>query len=537
MERNSIQVKGGWEYDHYFPRAKGGSHTKKRGATVADTIVFIPKVVRSSHWQARRFAHEVIKADTLIQTCKNIYDFCFQYIAYKKDEAGTEQIRTFARTWRDRHNFNSKGEPSGVDCDCYATFISCILFVLKVPHTFRITKNDQAYFQHIYVIVPIGNGHYITLDPVVTKFNIEAPFYEKYDKIMDLQLLDGVEGFDPYQKPNAFNNTLHSQADFNPDLNGLDAISDDEAVMGLGRLFKRKSSSNSNEEKKTFGQKLVKGINAVNKFNPATALVRAGVLVSMKINMLKIPSELKYTYLSNEAAQNAGVDMGKFSRMKNVREKLEDLFFIAGGNKDNLKKSILTGKGNRGGEVALSGYENDLDRANNHLNGLNAIGANTKISDVIGADILKDEGINGYDGYHSEANINGLGQLAEPATGTAIAAAGSILTVIAGMIKTIGSIVPKKHQKAVDDNENENTTSDNSSEKQINESSPSSNTDSKENEAKQQSENSIQNPIQNPIQNSIQNIGEKIKTYTPNLNQKLYLLARINLQLIIDKLP
>lgn len=123
VRRETVLVKPGFEYDHYFPKAKLSSITKKKGATVSDTLLLIPAVVHSTLFHTKRFAHEVIKADTLEETCRRLWHFVYEHIAYKKDEDGKEQIRSPARTWHDRHNTDETGEPMGVDCDCYSVFL------------------------------------------------------------------------------------------------------------------------------------------------------------------------------------------------------------------------------------------------------------------------------------------------------------------------------------------------------------------------------------------------------------------------------
>jgi hypothetical protein len=107
MQRESLQVKSGFEFDHYFPKAKLITITKKKGATVADTLQLIPAVIRETLFHTKRFANEVIKADTLEKTCRNLWQFVYDHIAYKKDEDGKEQVRSPARAWHDRHNVDA----------------------------------------------------------------------------------------------------------------------------------------------------------------------------------------------------------------------------------------------------------------------------------------------------------------------------------------------------------------------------------------------------------------------------------------------
>lgn len=477
MTREELKVKSGIEYDHYFPKAMGGTETQKKGATVSDTIRFIPKVVKETEWQTKRFANEVIKADNLYNTCKNLWEFVFNHIAYRKDEDGKEQVRSPARAWRDRH--------SGVDCDCYTVFISSILSNLKIKHVLRITKYGEDHFQHIYPIVPLANGKYITIDCVVKQFNYEEPYTEKKDTTMDLEYLNGTTS-----APNKENQ-------YSEDLMGM--MGEREAMMELGKLFKRKASSSGSSggakkglfQRKTAEQKkerrakvkkfLNKGLHLTNRFNPATATLRAGILASMKLNFMKIASELKYTYLTDEEASKRGLDMGRFPKMKRVREKLEKLFYGAGGKPENLKKAILTGKANKDKSIPVNGlgyapYEN--------VDGLHE---DLPLSQLLGSSMYSSEGMNEVNG------LGEVGELGEPATAATIAAATTVLTTIVALIKSVGSLVPKKKGNANSENsssgENNSASENNSSSESGSSSENNSSESSNDNSSNQSSEN------------------------------------------------
>lgn len=504
MTREELQVKSGIEYDHYFPKAMGGSETKKKGATVADTIRFIPQVVHETKWQTKRFANEVIKADSVYQTCKNLWEFVFNHIAYKKDEDGKEQVRSPARTWRDRHNFDEQGNLSGVDCDCYTVFISSILSNLKIKHVLRITKYEEDHFQHIYPIVPMGNGQYITIDCVVKQFNYEEPYTEKKDTAMDLEYLNGVSDT---------SNKQNKDAD---DLLGM--MNEKDALMELGKIFKRKSSSGG--QRKTSEQKqaqrakvkkfLSKGLHVTNRLNPATATLRAGILAAMKINFMKIGSELKYTYLTDEQANQRGLDMVRFPKMKRVREKLEKLFYGAGGKAENLKKAILTGRANKDKSIPLNGlgyvpYEN--------IDGLNE---DMPLSQLLGSNMYASEGMN---------EVNGLGELGEPATAATIAAATTVLTTITALIKSVGSLVPKKKANANSENgsNSESSQENNSSENGSSESGGSENnysSQSQSNNSSSEESGSENNSENNSSSDNETTNGNSKKSSSSNLPAK-----------------
>jgi len=421
--RETVKVKSGAEFDHLFPKAMLTTMTKKEGATVADTIRFIPQVVRETLFHTEKIA-KVLKRNTVYETCKAIWQFVYDHIAYRKDEDGKEQIRSPARAWHDRKY--------GVDCDCYTVFISSILSNLKIRHILRITKYKEDHFQHIYPIVPLSDGSYITIDCVVRHFDYEETYSEKKDTKMDLEYLNGV----------------NDSSNKNIDAVELIGIYDDrEAMAELGRLFKRKGGEPKQKSggfKQIFKKGAIKeaykkgGIKAIakmgfhitNRLNPATVLIRNGILIALKTNMFKIAQRLRYAYLSNEEAQKRGIDMGKFERLKKVKDKLQGIFYGAGGIPENFQKAILTGRGNRDKQVSGLGYIAD------DMSGLDKY---SSTEELLGSDIYQSEEL---------SQLNGLG---EPYSAAAsVTAATTILTAIAGLLKGIGNILPKKDKGAKD---------------------------------------------------------------------------------------
>lgn len=413
--RETIRVKSGKEYDELFPRAMLTTISKKEGATVADTLRFIPQVVRETLFHTERIA-QVLKGDDVRETCRNIWQFVYDHIAYKKDEDGKEQVRSPARAWHDRGNIQ------GVDCDCYTVFISSILSNLKIRHKLRITKYKEDRFQHIYPIVPLSDGTYITIDCVVRNFNYEEPYSEKKDTNMDLEYLNGVNDTGNYKNIDTL------------DLVGI--FDDNQAMSELGKLFRRKAkgggSSEGGSEEGGGGKKkgklknlLKKGLHLTNILNPATATIRAGVLLSAKLNVMKIGERLKWSYLSDEAAKSKGLDMGKFAKLKRIREKLEKIFYGMGGKPENLKKAILTGKGNKSKEVSGMGAVYDP---------LDGLDETSDASAILGTDMYHDE-LSGVQDDFGELGV---------VTATAIASATGVIGAIAALLKSVGSIFPKK---------------------------------------------------------------------------------------------
>ena len=445
MEANQKRnIQSGERYSHLFPVAINTTATIRKDANVYHTVAFIPTVVQETLSHTKKIA-ATLKGNCIYETCSNIWQFVYKHIAYKKDKDGYEQIRSPARAWHDRF--------TGVDCDCYSVFISSVLSNLNIPHTLRITKYNHAYFQHIYPVVPTKTG-YIIIDCVTEKFDYEVPFSEKKDYPMDLQYLNGFDG-----NPSLYN-----------DPNDLHYMRAGNGMEELGKIIQQRFSAQRKKpalavsknrtlikspmrnkkpgaamplplNKKTKGIKKV--INKVNKVNPATIALRNGILVSMKLNIKNVAGRLRWTYLSPQDAQKKGIIPEKFQKLIATRLRLENILYKAGGKPDNLRKAILSGKGNKDRAVnGLDGFDGMIQYMNEY----------TPLDQLLGADIHYSENIEGMEGF---------GELGEPITLASIAAASGVIAGIVGMLKQVGDIFQKKSKASVDFDEVKNEQADN----------------------------------------------------------------------------
>jgi len=393
-----VKIRSLEPYRHLFPKARVIDKTVKMGASVSDTVEVIPEIVRKTAWQVKNFVKQELDGLPLEEACKKLWWWVKLHIKYKKDDRGKEQVRSPRRLIHD-------GEG---DCDCMTTFIHCCLHVLGVKKLIRrITEYDNlGYFQHIYTLVPYKNK-FIIMDTVWNDFNKEKKYTKKEDYTMELQFLDGI-------------------GENNETLIGIDAqdlFGNNDELSELGRLLKKKTPEQKaakKEKRKKFGKKLLNVVNKVNKLNPATALLRAGILASMKLNVMKIAEKIKWGYATPEYAQSKGMDMSKYDKVKKVLQKTEQIFYVSGGNPKNLRKAILTGRGNRNHEVA----------------GVDGYSEQTELSQLLG-DIYADEFVHGMEGF---AGPEGLGVV----TAAAVGAASTAMGTLAALLKSIGSLFPKK---------------------------------------------------------------------------------------------
>ncbi|MGV6861010.1 MAG: hypothetical protein ACWA41_04515 [Putridiphycobacter sp.] len=420
MKTGKRHIKNGHEFNHLFPKVKGEFQTIKKFAQLDDTIHLMKNVVATTLTDTLALSKR-LTGTTLKQTCSNIWHFCFNHLQYTKDELGKEQVRRPARTWQDRKQ--------GVDCDCMSVFIGSILSNLNIPFSFRITKYTSDEFEHVYVIVPTEN-EVIILDAVVHAFNREVQYTTKKDISMELQYLNGIndghlatDDFDDFDEiiENDFPMDAQSLI-MEEDLLGLEGRWSDKRKAKKEARKAKRAEIKTLPKKQRLKARLKQGLHVINKVNPATGLLRLGILASMKLNVMQVASKLRYGYWSDAEAKRNHMDMGKFLLLKRIREKMEKIFFGAGGKTENLKKAILSGKGNRDRKVILNGLGEVIP----------AIYDEDELRTILGDELYEDEKI--------EDGINGLGVVA---TSAAIAAASGVVGTIATLIKKLGSLLKK----------------------------------------------------------------------------------------------
>jgi hypothetical protein len=424
------QIASAEAFEKYFTKPSGINEGIKRNSKLTDTINFLPKAIQASKHQVRLFCKHELNQSTVYDVCYTLWHWLYSHIPYHKDDEGKEQIRSPRRSFYDRTR--------GIDCDDYTVFISSCLCELKIPHVLVVAKYTQKNgYQHIYPIVPTSNGNYITMDCVTDKFNYEVPPLETLQKNMDLEFLDGIDA-NPNKKENTY------------EVSGIDAEDLLQGYEDMGELGKRLrdtkiaqkvKGSFQNMEKSKVYTKLRQGVHAINRVNPATALLRAGILASLKLNIMNVAGQLRYGYLSNEQAQAKGFDTDKFIRLQGIKNRLQKIFYGAGGKEENFKIAILTGRGNKNKEVMAGlGYIDER-----------AYSQDNRLSQVLG-----------LESYQSEMqDIQGVEGLGEPATGAAIAAATTVMTAIAGLLKGIGNLRKKSSPNGSDNTEQSNGSSEN----------------------------------------------------------------------------
>lgn len=223
-------VLDGNEFRGLIPAPELTESIVRRNATVDETVSEMKRLIKKCAWQTSELS-ERLKGQNIYDTCQNIWNFLFEHIKYMEDDAGKEQLRTPALSWELRRK-------RGIDCDDFSIFCSTILLNLNIPHFLRIARYaGKDYFQHVYVVVPQTQKHYIVIDAVLDKYDTEKePIETKDFLVMENSNLNGIDisvlgdiGDDVY---NELSGILNGD-----DFSGLEGPSDITEEEGLNAVY------------------------------------------------------------------------------------------------------------------------------------------------------------------------------------------------------------------------------------------------------------------------------------------------------------
>lgn len=202
-------------------------------------------------------------------------------------------------------------------------------------------------------------------------------------------------------------------------------------IDGLGGFFKKIGKG-----LKKFSRKVIKPVvKTFNRFlNPATILLRNGFLLAMKTNLMKVAERLRFGYLSETEARKRGGNMSRFAKLRKAVEKAEKIYELAGGKARNLKKAILSGKGNKDRKVPLSGF----GLGNPNLTEGPALYADPFEKFVLESD---PETVEAF--LNNEISVEGLGAVA---SSTAIATASGAVAGVSALLSKIGNVFGQAQQ-------------------------------------------------------------------------------------------
>ncbi len=243
-------TQNGKRFNHLIKKANGQDTFIKNG-NVIETVESCIDIIGTHFREVEELASN-LQGGSLKESCRNIFNFSYNYLQYHKDDDGTEQLRTPSRSWLDGQiKFKQKGKSdAGIDCDDYSIFVGSLLKCLGIPFKLRITKYDgKKNFQHIYVIVPsVGDSEdEIVIDPVLSKFDYQKPYsFERSDFDMSPLQLAGLRGIDGITGTSALGlpisvlsgidlaGGIQAQANHEDLIAIVSGVDFDDAISGLG---------------------------------------------------------------------------------------------------------------------------------------------------------------------------------------------------------------------------------------------------------------------------------------------------------------
>jgi len=247
-------ILSGDNYDHLYSRAELiGTNPIIGGewCDTYDTLESMGEIVRVSLNDTKKVA-PTLKGSTLEATVKNIWNHVYKHFQYRQDAKGIEQIRRPAVSWVDRKK--------GIDCDCMTVVISSILHHLSINHAYRkATYDEETGWQHVYIVVPkpgisinsfegtksVPRGNYYVLDCVVDRYDYEVPYIRKFDKIMKIQYLNGVDfsalrgGVTPALYQEQGEDTINGLLGLGCEFNTLHGVGDTEVAPVFMAMLKQ----------------------------------------------------------------------------------------------------------------------------------------------------------------------------------------------------------------------------------------------------------------------------------------------------------
>lgn len=312
--------------------------TIKENADAEDTVELILSTIRnySNSAAVRKIiaATGTAKQQPLMQFLKKLFHYAAENFPYQKDSDGIEMIYTPDKILRD-------GKTLGIDCKKFTTILGAVLLNQKINFRAKVISYDGMNWEHIYIIVPLKDGSYITLDPVNHKlFNKEishrkARVYDLNGNFMDLKLLG--------KRPEDESDFISGLDELDMDINGIglstDMLPSKSDVLDLKKdlenYFKKSGISGNDEIGRTLVGKIFSFVgNGVKKIVKTVGKVAKTVT-------LTVPRQAFRGMLSLNIL---GVAM-RFDRTIKERgdSAIKKHWELLGGNWGDLRASITAG--------------------------------------------------------------------------------------------------------------------------------------------------------------------------------------------------
>lgn len=228
-------------HNFYIPEGEGEEIFLSPFINVDSTVQNIFRIARQYNSQVEVLANLIFMNESGSfkpnrEVAINIWHFMRANFNYAPDRRKREQLRTPARSFADRF--------TGIDCDDFTIFISCLLIQYKVDHYYRVVDWEQDGYDHIYIVAIGENGEELPIDPIpeVPEPLFEIPYGRKQDYFIDAN-----------KEKISMSTTMLSGA-------GTETMRPDEFRAALREVFGHDIDLSREVDRRGFGNTLIKGL-------------------------------------------------------------------------------------------------------------------------------------------------------------------------------------------------------------------------------------------------------------------------------------
>lgn len=373
-------------------------------AGVMTTLDYMQELILNTLYQTQAISN-ILKGNNIFSTSKNIWYFLYENIQYKLDEVGIEQLREPNRSWADRKEgidcdcfsifassiltnlniphalritkYNGKSNYQHVyvvviDENDNEIIIDPVLDSFNTEKQYSEKHDRKMKIRHQVLngigefspsfgfefdsLSGLGLGainenslvdatrqhlentlRIVETNPATIRDLVNPQLYAKQIRYVLQNWNNPIERARAIEKVERMEDSS---------LNGLNGFLS-KAWSTVKTAVTNTATTVANTVKsagETVGDALKKVGETVVKYNPLTLAMRGGLLLAFKINIFQITEKLKWAYLTEAQAKERGFNMAQWYKVKDTLGKVENMFVKVGGDRENLKKAILSGK-------------------------------------------------------------------------------------------------------------------------------------------------------------------------------------------------
>jgi len=182
---------------------------RKHNANTGDIVNEILKADRGVSKYTVNLS-KFLLGNSIIETCKNIFDFLKSNIRYVKDDEQLQLLKAPSMLWATKEG----------DCKSLSLFTASVLRNLNIPYKYTFISQDQnKTLTHVFVTAIDEKKKDVLIDVVYGRFNEEPNYTYKKEYMTDVAYVSGVNrchgvGDTVIQLPSAWNYVIKNTPEF-----------------------------------------------------------------------------------------------------------------------------------------------------------------------------------------------------------------------------------------------------------------------------------------------------------------------------------